>query len=108
MKANLMLVALLCVAAPHWAAASPALAEEKQCLGCHAMTTDGAGPSFQRIGRAWRGHSQAEAILVRTIRRGSASTDGPHWNKATMPDTSERPLVNEVEARRLAPWILQL
>ncbi len=52
MKANLMLVALLCVAAPPWAAASPALAEEKQCLGCHAMTTDGAGPSFQRIGRA--------------------------------------------------------
>jgi len=107
MKVYLMFAAVLCAVAPRWALASPALAEEKQCLACHAMTADGAGPSFQRIGRAWRGHSEAEKMLARTIRRGSASTDGPHWNKATMPDTSERPLVNEVEARRLARWILE-
>ncbi|MFM7706406.1 MAG: c-type cytochrome [Rubrivivax sp.] len=102
-----MFLSVLCVVAPRWAAASPALAEEKQCLGCHALANDGAGPSFQRIGRAWRGHSDAEKILVRTIRRGSASTDGPHWDKATMPDMKERPLVNEVEAYRLARWILE-
>jgi cytochrome c len=89
------------------AMADQKLAESKQCFGCHAVATDGAAPAFKKIGAYWRGRSDAEKMLVRTIRQGSAGTDGPHWNKATMPDQSERPLVSQAEAKRLAAWILK-
>lgn len=83
------------------------LAESKQCFGCHAVATDGAGPAFKKIAAYWRDRKDAQVMLVRTIRKGSAATDGPHWNKATMPDQSERPLVSEAEAKRLAAWVLK-
>jgi cytochrome c len=44
--------------------------------------------------------------LVRTIQQGSSATGGPHWAKAKMPDQSERPMVNEAEAKLLARWVL--
>jgi cytochrome c len=90
------------------ALANQRLAEDKQCMGCHAMTTEGAGPSFKKIAALWRDRKDAEGPLVRIIRQGSTSPGGPHWNKATMPDQAERPLVSEAEAKRLAAWILTL
>ncbi len=108
MKNRLILPAVLFLTLPGAALADAQLADDKQCTGCHALTTDGAGPSFQRISRALKSHSRAEELMVRTIRRGSASTDGPHWGKASMPDMTERPLVSEAEARKLARWILSL
>jgi cytochrome c len=83
------------------------LAESKQCFGCHAVASDGAGPAFKKIAVMWRGRKDAEEMLVRTIRQGSAATGGPHWNKATMPDQAERPLVSDAEAKRLAAWVLK-
>ena len=88
------------------ALANEKLIEAKQCLGCHAVAKDGAAPSFKKIATRWRGRPEAEDTLVRTIRQGSAGTGGPHWNKATMPDQSERPLVSDAEAKQLAAWIL--
>jgi cytochrome c len=85
--------------------ANEKLVQEKQCLGCHAMKEDGAAPSFHKIAQLWKGRAGAEAKMVATIRQGSEGTGGPHWNKATMPDQSERPLVSEAEARRIAKWI---
>jgi cytochrome c len=96
----------LAAALPGAALASEQLAQDKQCMGCHALKTDGAAPSFQKIAKYWKGHKNAEATLVTTIRKGSAGTAGPHWDKATMPDQSERPLVSEAEAKQLAAWIL--
>ncbi|HJV72014.1 c-type cytochrome [Ideonella sp.] len=107
MKTSLVLAAAAAVAAFHGAAmASEKLAQDKQCMGCHAIKEDGAAPSFQKIARFWKGRQDAEASMVATIRRGSAATGGPHWNKATMPDQAERPLVSEPEAKALAKWIL--
>ncbi|MGM9491821.1 c-type cytochrome [Ideonella sp. YS5] len=82
------------------------LVESKQCLGCHAMAQDGAAPAFKRIAARWQGRPEAEDVIVKTIRQGSAGTGGPHWNKAKMPDQAERPQVSEAEARQLAAWIL--
>jgi cytochrome c len=87
------------------ALANEKLVQEKQCLGCHAMKEDGAAPSFRKIAQLWKGVGEAEAKMVATIRQGSDGTGGPHWNKATMPDQSERPLVSEAEARLIAKWI---
>lgn len=98
--------ALLALLGP--AQADEALAREKQCFGCHAIEKDEAAPAFRRIGARWKGKADAESKMVATIRQGSAGTGGPHWNKATMPDQSERPLVSDAEARRLAAWIVKL
>jgi len=108
MKSSRMLAVAVVVA---WAFPGPAFAseklvQEKQCLGCHALKQDGAAPAFQKIARFWKGRKDAEEMMVATIRRGSTATGGPHWNKATMPDQAERPLVNEADAKLIAKWIL--
>lgn len=90
------------------ALAGEKLAQDKQCMGCHAMKEDAAAPSFKKIATYWKGRKDAETQLVSTIREGSAGTGGPHWNKAKMPDQAERPRVSDEEARKLARWILSL
>lgn len=108
MKNWLMLAIVAACALPGVAQADAALAQDKQCMGCHALKQDGAGPSFEMIARKWRGRKDAEATMVATIRKGSEGTGGPHWNKATMPDQAERPTISVPEARQLARWILTL
>lgn len=107
MKTSLMLAALVALGLPGLAAASDKLAQEKQCMACHALKEDGAAPSFHKIATFWKGRKDAQASLVRTIQQGSAATGGPHWAKAKMPDQSERPSVNEAEAKLLARWVLK-
>lgn len=108
MKTSQMFAVAVVVASsfPGIASASEKLAQEKQCMGCHAVSQDGAAPAFQKIARFWKGRKDAEAMMVATIRKGSAATGGPHWNQATMPDQAERPLVSDAEAKRIAKWIL--
>ena len=106
MKMSLVLGLAFALTAHGAAMANQKLAEQKQCFGCHSIKEDGAGPSFQKVAKAWKGRKGAQAVLVKTIRQGSSATGGPHWNKATMPDQSERPLVSDAEAKRIARWIL--
>jgi len=106
-RSRVLMLAAMTAAFSSAVLADQKLAENKQCFGCHAVATDGAAPAFKKIAAYWRDRKDAEVMLVRTIRRGSAATDGPHWNKATMPDQAERPLVSEAEARRLAAWVLK-
>ena len=108
MKPMILLTLALAALPMHAALASEKLAQEKQCMGCHAIKDDGAAPAFKKIAAAWKGRKDAETQMVLTIREGSAGTGGPHWNKAKMPDQSERPRVGDVEARELARWILTL
>jgi cytochrome c len=102
----LVIAACLALAANGSVLASEKLAQEKQCMGCHALKEDGAAPSFKKIASFWKARKDAEANLMRTIQQGSAATGGPHWGKPKMPDQAERPQVNEAEARTLARWIL--
>jgi cytochrome c len=88
--------------------ANPQLADEKQCMQCHSVTKDGAGPAFQKIAIRWKGDQSAEKTLVATIRKGSVDGGGRHWGIAKMPDDSERPWVSEHEAKQLVKWILSL
>lgn len=105
-RSRVLMLAALAAAFSLPALANQKLAESKQCFGCHALATDGAGPAFKKVATLWRGRKDAEAKLVATIRQGSSATGGPHWNKATMPDQAERPLVSEAEAKQLVKWIL--
>jgi cytochrome c len=108
MKTSSLVALAIAAASFHGGAlANDKLVQDKQCMSCHALKEDGAGPAFQKIARVWKGRKDAEAMLVATIRKGSSGTGGPHWNKASMPDQSERPTVSEAEAKQLVSWILR-
>jgi cytochrome c len=86
--------------------ADASLVSEKQCMQCHKVKEDFAGPSFQKIAARWKGKGNAVEMLATTVRKGSVGEGLQHWGKARMPDDSERPLVSEEEARKMVRWIL--
>jgi cytochrome c len=102
------LALVLAFAAATPALASEKLAQDKQCMQCHAVDRDTIGPSFRTIKAVYANVTDPQAKLVAMIREGSSANLGPHWGRARMPDASERPAVSEREARQLARWILSL
>lgn len=86
--------------------ASAKLAQEKQCMQCHALDRDTIGPSFQTISAVYKRQRDPVAKLMAVVQEGSNANLGPHWGRARMPDASERPAVSRREARQLARWIL--
>lgn len=107
MKPWIVLPAVLFVALPPAAIASEKLATEKQCVQCHKVNEDWAGPSFHRIAQKWKGRADARTVITATIQGGSDATSGPHWGMVRMPDGAERPRVTNAEAVELADWILK-
>lgn len=105
---KLMLVTALFVAAGACgpALANAKLAQQKQCMQCHAVDRHVIGPSFRDIKAVYKRMESPERKLIAVIRMGSDANLGPHWGAARMPDGSERPLVSQREARQLARWIL--
>jgi cytochrome c len=99
-------LAVLALAAAGPALASARLAQQKQCMQCHAADRDTIGPSFATIKAIYSRMKDPQKKMVAVIREGSSANLGPHWGKARMPDASERPAVSEREARQLARWIL--
>jgi cytochrome c len=84
------------------------LVQEKQCLHCHDVNADKAGPSFKKIAVRWKGQKEAEKTLVATIRKGSVEGGGQCWSmKAEMPNDRERPLISEDEAKQIYMWIMK-
>ncbi len=88
------------------ALASLKLAQEKQCLQCHAVDKDTIGPSFRKISAVYRTVKEPQQKLIDVMRLGSAAHLGPMSGSARMPDMSERPAINDREAKQLARWIL--
>jgi cytochrome c len=86
--------------------ANAKLAEEKQCLQCHAVDRHVIGPSFQAIKAVYKQMKSPEKKLIDVMRMGSDANLGPHWGAARMPNGSERPLISDEEAKQLARWIL--
>ena len=107
MKAVTFALMAMALGAAAPAGASEQLAKDKQCMGCHAIDKDGAAPAFKNIAAQWKGKKGAESTLSITIRRGSNAAGGPHWGKATMPNTDERPQVSLAEGKKLAQWVLK-
>jgi cytochrome c len=96
------------VSACTWTLASEALVKDKQCLQCHAVEKDVIGPSFKRIAFRWKGNPTAEKMLIATIRNGTREGGGQHWSSTTeMPNSWERPLVSQAEAKQIFQWIMR-
>lgn len=106
MKSFLIAAIVLASAVPGQALADAKLAQEKQCLQCHAVDRHTIGPSFQTIKALYRKMDKPQAKLVAVIRHGSDANLGPHWGPARMPNGDERPPISEREAKQLARWIL--
>lgn len=78
------------------------LAEEKQCLSCHAREDDTPrAPGFTSIAAKYSG-GEMRGYLIEVVMMGGEK----HWGSATMPEPHERAEVSEEEAEQLVDWIL--
>ena len=78
-----------------------ALAQTKNCLGCHAVDRKVVGPAFKDVAAKYAGDASASARLAAKIRAGGAGV----WGPVPMPANEQ---VSETEAAQLAAWVLTL
>jgi len=102
-KQVLLLSALLAsaLAAPLMAAEdASALAQAKNCLGCHAVDHKIVGPAYKDVAAKYAGDAGAVDKLVAKVKAGGAGV----WGQIPMPPNN----VTDEEARKLVEWILSL
>lgn len=92
--------AALLLSAPA-AFASPELARQKLCMGCHTVDKKQVGPSFKDIAARYAGQKDAVPRMAEKIVKGGSGA----WGPVPMP---ANPKVTPEEARQLSSWILGL
>ena len=85
------------ISAPAFAAED--LAQEKNCMSCHAADSQLVGPSYKDVAEKYADDDDAVEHLVKTIQEGSSDV----WGSVPMPPN---PQVSDDEAKQLAEWIL--
>ncbi len=83
------------------AAAQRELAQEKHCLGCHAIDRKAVGPAYKAVAARYAGQPDAAERLAAKIRKGGSGA----WGPVPMP---ANPQVSDAEAKQLAGWVLSL
>jgi cytochrome c len=79
------------------------LAEQKQCMTCHAVDKEmPKAPSFTSIARKYP--DAALEMLAGKVRNGGEG----HWGAAPMPSAGARVEVTDEESRQLVAWILNM
>jgi len=79
------------------------LAEQKQCMTCHAVDHDmPKAPSFTSIAKKYP--DAALEVLAAKVRNGGEG----HWGAAPMPSAGARVEVTDEESRQLVAWILNM
>lgn len=96
MKTLLAVVLAVTVASP--ALASKELAQQKNCLACHAEATKVVGPAYKDVAAKYKGQKDAVAALAAKIKGGGAGV----WGTVPMPANA----VTDAEAKTLAAWVL--
>jgi len=83
------------------ASASPELAKQNTCMGCHAMDRKVVGPSYKAIATRYQGQPRTQMVdtLANKIRLGG----GGAWGVVVMPANTK---ISEADAKKLAEWIL--
>ncbi len=87
-------------AAPAAAADESALAQAKNCLGCHQVAVKVVGPAYKDVAAKYKGDPSALEHLVKKVKSGGAGA----WGQIPMPPNN----VTDEEATRLVKWILSL
>ena len=101
MRAPLILLAAAAVLHASSALASPELAREKVCMGCHAVDRKLIGPSFKDVAARYAGQPDAVARVSERILKGSSGA----WGAVPMP---ANPRMKPEDARTLATWVLSI
>ena len=99
MKAWLILATTVAAVAALPAKASPELAQQKNCMACHALDKKVIGPSYKDVAAKYAGQKDAADKLSQKIMKGGAGV----WGPVPMP---ANPQVNDAEAKKLAAWVL--
>jgi cytochrome c len=79
--------------------ADQALATAKNCMACHAVDKKLIGPSYKEVAAKYGNDKGAADKLAVKIQKGSVGV----WGSMPMPTNTH---VNELEAKRLAAWVL--
>lgn len=90
-------IALAIAAAPAYA--NPQLAQQKNCLACHAVDKKLVGPAYKDVAAKYAGQKDAVNKLTQKVLKGGAGV----WGAVPMP---ANPQVTEAEAKQLVQWIL--
>jgi cytochrome c len=90
-------ITLAIAAAPAYA--NPQLAQQKNCLACHAVDKKLVGPAYKDVAAKYAGQKDAVNKLTQKVLQGGAGV----WGAVPMP---ANPQVTEAEAKQLVQWIL--
>jgi len=81
-------------------AAGPAdLAQQKNCMACHAIDKKLVGPAYKDVAAKYAGQKDAVDKLAQKVMKGGSGV----WGAVPMP---ANPQVNEAEAKQLVTWVL--
>jgi len=94
-----MLLTATCATATMPAVADQALAASRNCMSCHNIDKKVVGPSYKDVAAKYRGDKAAPTRLASKIMEGG----GGVWGVVKMP---ANPQVSEVDAKKLAAWVL--
>lgn len=98
MKSLPVLILALAATAP--AFANPQLAQQKNCMACHAVDKKLVGPSYKEVAAKYAGQKDAVDKLTQKVIKGGSGA----WGAVPMP---ANPQVSEAEAKTLVQWVLQ-
>ena len=93
-----LIVAAGLVATP--ALANLELAKKSNCLACHMVDKKLVGPAYTDVAKKYKGHKDAEAMLVKKVIAGGSGV----WGQIPMPPNP----IKEDEAKLLVEWILSM
>jgi len=92
------LLILLPVCLP--AAASQALAQQKNCMTCHSIEKKVTGPAYKDVAKKYMGQDVSAKLAAKVMSGGTGV-----WGTQAMP---ANPQVNKAEAETLVKWVLSL
>lgn len=76
------------------------LAQQKNCLACHAVDHKIMGPAYKDVAEKYKNDAGAEARLIAKVKAGG----GGVWGSVPMPANA----VTDAEAHTLVDWVLSL
>ena len=88
-----------CLASP--AFAQEQLAQQKNCMACHAVDKKVVGPAYKEVAAKYAGQKDAVDKLSQKVIKGGVGV----WGQIPMPANTQ---VSEAEAKQLVQWILSL
>ncbi len=75
------------------------LAQEKNCMACHAVDKTMVGPSYKDVAAKYAGQGDAVDKLAVKVMKGGSGV----WGPVPMPANGQ---VNEADAKKLVAWVL--